>query len=304
MFVRSSSNFDCAARCDTTSDLQRLGHIGMSPQLKGEPHWLAVAVGVGVFFLLDFCVFDPVHDWIFLSHTALQDNVLECRLNGICEFEDGVRTYVSKPWAWSGHLTAILFFLVQIAAGIRASRATNDVFALIASGTPASESREALHPMEERQSANTDLSLNEPKELHTVAKVTFGDFKFKAVTAAVNAAPAAELEDLIQEYLLLHPDYRYPLSGDRHPAILCLGSMKSWLIARKGGPVSFFRTVLEAAKFWFPPGCGSREFKIFCVLFEGEGNIAWEGRPELEALAMEYNRWRVGVVRARQKSSA
>src|SRR5689334_22662024 len=103
-----------------------------------------------------------------------------------------------------------------------------------------------------------------------------------------------EIDLLVGEYLSAHPEYAYPSSGDRHPAILALGDqMQSWLMNHFGGPLPYWRTMLESAKVWFPRGCQSREFRIFCALFEADGNTNWSGHLDLEALAREYHVWQL-----------
>ena len=105
-----------------------------------------------------------------------------------------------------------------------------------------------------------------------------------------------EIDRLVAEYLATHPEFEYPPSGDRHPAILAVGSqMKPWMMDHYGGPLPFWRAMLESAKVWFPLGCDSQEFRIFRLFFEGEGNIWREGNLELEAVAREYNVWRKHV---------
>jgi hypothetical protein len=102
-----------------------------------------------------------------------------------------------------------------------------------------------------------------------------------------------EIEVFVKDYLATHPEYEYPESGDRHPAILASGAqMQPWLVERFGGPLPYWKAMFESAKVWFKPGCDSREFRIFCFFFEAEGNICWGGRPEFEALSSEYNTWR------------
>lgn len=53
--------------------------------------------------------------------------------------------------------------------------------------------------------------------------------------------------------------------------------------------------MLASAKAWFPPGCESREFRIFCNFFEAEDNIWWQGRPEFEPVWDEYAAWKKRV---------
>jgi hypothetical protein len=107
---------------------------------------------------------------------------------------------------------------------------------------------------------------------------------------------STEIDLLVGEYLATHPEYEFPPSGDRHSSVLAIGrQMKPWLMDRLGGPLPYWRAMLESAKVWFPQGCQSREFRIFCTLFEADGNTFWNGHLELEALAREYNVWRRDV---------
>lgn len=93
-----------------------------------------------------------------------------------------------------------------------------------------------------------------------------------------------------------HPGYEYPPSGDRHPSVLAIGTkVKSWIIERLGGPIPYWRAMLESARIWFPPGCESREFRIFRTMFEADGNIGLDALPDYEPLASEYNEWRRSV---------
>ncbi len=96
---------------------------------------------------------------------------------------------------------------------------------------------------------------------------------------------------LITEYIANHPEYEYPPSGDRHPAILAFGTnIQGWLIERMGGP-TYLVALIDAAKDWFPPGCKSREFRIFCNLFEGHANVAWGHREDLQWISDRYVTW-------------
>jgi hypothetical protein len=105
-----------------------------------------------------------------------------------------------------------------------------------------------------------------------------------------------DIEKHVIAYLTDHPEYQYPASGDRHPSILAAGpQMKPWIMERLGGPLPFWKAMLESAKVWFGPGCDSREFRLFCSFLEAEGNVWWNGLPEFEALSAEYNGWRRGV---------
>ena len=102
-----------------------------------------------------------------------------------------------------------------------------------------------------------------------------------------------EIDSLVEQYLEGHPNFKYPPSEDRHPAILALGNeIKGWLIERVGGPLPYWQMMLRSAKIWFKPDVKGREFRIFCNLFEAEGNISWSGRPEFELLTQEYKTWR------------
>lgn len=102
-----------------------------------------------------------------------------------------------------------------------------------------------------------------------------------------------EIEDLVQQYISSCPSYQFPPSGDRHPAVLALGiGMREWLISRLGGPIPYWQAMLDAARIWFPPGTDSREFRIFCNLFEGAGNVGGDGFPEYDAIAEQYLAWR------------
>jgi hypothetical protein len=103
----------------------------------------------------------------------------------------------------------------------------------------------------------------------------------------------AVIDTYVTEYLSAHPNYAFPPSGDRHPAILALGvQMKGWLMDRLGGPLPYWRAMLDSASAWFPPGCDSREFRIFYTLLEADANIWWQGRGEFEPLTAEYTAWR------------
>ena len=101
-----------------------------------------------------------------------------------------------------------------------------------------------------------------------------------------------DLEPLVTNYLARHPGYKLPDTQYRHPAVLVmLGQMKYDLMDQVGEPLDFWRAVLQLAQRSFQPGHTTDAFRLFRTLFEAEGNIGWEGRPELEALAREYNVW-------------
>ena len=109
-----------------------------------------------------------------------------------------------------------------------------------------------------------------------------------------------EIDLLVAEYIATHPEYQFPPSGDRHPAVLALGTrIKRSLMDHLGGPLPYWWAMLESAKAWFPPGCTSREFRIFCSIFEADGNTFWTGRAEFEPLDREYDVWRRQVEAAR-----
>jgi hypothetical protein len=109
-------------------------------------------------------------------------------------------------------------------------------------------------------------------------------------------SPAVRFDQLIAEYVGSHPDYTYPESGDRHPAILAQGtSIKPWLIDRLGGFPKYLTAILDAAKIWFPPGCRDREFRLFCHLFEISANCGWGNFPEMKPYDDRYCTWMFGV---------
>jgi hypothetical protein len=108
--------------------------------------------------------------------------------------------------------------------------------------------------------------------------------------------PAVRFDQLIAEYVGSHPEYKYPESGDRHPAILAHGSdIKPWLIERLGGFPRYLTALIDAARIWFPPGCREREFRIFCVLFEGSSNVGWGNFPEMHPYSDRYVTWMFSV---------
>jgi hypothetical protein len=110
------------------------------------------------------------------------------------------------------------------------------------------------------------------------------------VTPTTSAADV--IEQLLSEYREAHPEYQFPPSGDRHPAILVFGTQTTgWLIERVGAPSVFLNTLLDAAKIWFPPGCKSREFRIFRTLFEGLANVSWGNFPEYQPITDRYLAW-------------
>jgi hypothetical protein len=115
-------------------------------------------------------------------------------------------------------------------------------------------------------------------------------------TNTPSSGEAAVIDSYVNEYLATHPNFEFPKSGDRHPSVLAIGNqMKGWLMDRLGGPVPYWRAMLESANTWFPPGCESREFRIFCTLIEGEERIWWQGRPEFEPVWDEYAAWKKRV---------
>lgn len=107
-----------------------------------------------------------------------------------------------------------------------------------------------------------------------------------------------EIDGLVAGYIEEHPAYRYPRNGMTHPAILAItGEIKPWLMRVLGGPLPYWQAMLDSARIWFKPGDKTEEFRLFRLLFEGEGNSFWNGDPELEALAREYNDWIRGMKR-------
>ncbi len=117
-----------------------------------------------------------------------------------------------------------------------------------------------------------------------------GEMRHAVVSAAVR------FDQLIAEYVATHPNYRYPKGGHRHPAILAHGQgIKSWLIERMGGFKNYLTEIIDAAKIWFPPGCCSREFRIFCILFEGSAAVGWGNYPEMRPYDDRYCTWMFSV---------
>jgi hypothetical protein len=64
---------------------------------------------------------------------------------------------------------------------------------------------------------------------------------------------------------------------------------------RCGGPLPFYEAILRSGQASFQRGETSEAYRLFRTLFEIEGNTFWNGRPEFEALSLEYNRWRVAL---------
>lgn len=115
------------------------------------------------------------------------------------------------------------------------------------------------------------------------------------VSQASVGGTRTQIDGFVQRYLKEHPDFEYPPSGDFHPAILASCGMKNWIVDRIGGPLPFWRTMLRAARVWFPPGDTSREFRLFCTFFQIEGCTWWNGIPVYEELEREYCAWRKSV---------
>ncbi|MGM0564572.1 MAG: hypothetical protein ACQES2_09610 [Pseudomonadota bacterium] len=103
----------------------------------------------------------------------------------------------------------------------------------------------------------------------------------------------SKIDELVQQYLDENPDYEYPPSGNKHPSILSMTyDMKPWIIDQLGGIEAYWKEMLHSAMIWFEPGEGTPEYRVFCMRFEGEGNIFWQDDPELEKLIEEYSRWK------------
>lgn len=101
------------------------------------------------------------------------------------------------------------------------------------------------------------------------------------------------IEALVDQYIAACPTYTFPPSGERHPAVLAIGTeMQNWLMAKLGGPSPYWQAMLDSAKVWFPPGTDSREFRIYCNLFEAAGNVGGNGHPDYDAIARQYHEWR------------
>lgn len=103
--------------------------------------------------------------------------------------------------------------------------------------------------------------------------------------------PATDIDTLIGEYLRQHPALASP-GGDQHPAVLAIGAMKPWLMVRLGGPLPYWQAMVQAAKVWFASGEPTREFRIFCNLFEAEGRVFWKGVADFQPLTQDYADWR------------
>jgi len=113
-----------------------------------------------------------------------------------------------------------------------------------------------------------------------------------------------EIDIFVSEYLTSHPDHELPANGMRHTAVLaCVGEIKRSLMDHYGGPLPYWQAILRSARIWFQPGDRSAEFRLFKLLFEGEGNIWWGGLPEFDPLDREYNEWRISLIKHRPGSS-
>lgn len=100
---------------------------------------------------------------------------------------------------------------------------------------------------------------------------------------------------LVEQYIASHPDCEFPESGDRHPSILAIGSKtQAWLCEQLGGIWVFWDAMLDGAKVWFTPENfrNSREFRVFCYLFESVGNLGADSVPEYLQLCNKYHIWR------------
>jgi hypothetical protein len=103
------------------------------------------------------------------------------------------------------------------------------------------------------------------------------------------------IDALLARYLADNPGYGVP-SGDRHPAILALSiPVKHW-ICDQLGIERYWRHMLSAAEVWFQEPYERRIFRYFCLRFEAEGNIFWQGRPEFVAISGRYTQWRAQMV--------
>ena len=81
--------------------------------------WIRIAIGVCVFFALRFAT-DPIHDWLFLSHTSIQNDISVCSAGGAdtdCWTEDDARAYDTRWWAIAGNAVALLLAGMRAAIG-------------------------------------------------------------------------------------------------------------------------------------------------------------------------------------------
>jgi hypothetical protein len=76
-----------------------------------RPQWPAATLAVVLFFWLGFAT-NPLHDYLFLSHTSIQDGVEVCRQDD-CWTEDHVRAYTSHGWALFGNSVALAFLAAR-----------------------------------------------------------------------------------------------------------------------------------------------------------------------------------------------
>ena len=100
---------------------------------------------------------------------------------------------------------------------------------------------------------------------------------------------------LVEQYIASHSEFQFPESGDRHPSILAIGDqIQARLCAQLGGIWGFWDAMLDDANLWFTRENykDSREFRLFCYIFESVGNLGADSVPAYLELCNKYHAWR------------
>ncbi len=101
-----------------------------------------------------------------------------------------------------------------------------------------------------------------------------------------------EIGDLVELYLLAHPNHRHPVRELRHPAVYAVHSdIQAWIMAQLGVR-GFWWAMVRGARVWFRDGQPEKVRRAFCYFYEATACSCRLGVPGWEDLDGAYAVWR------------
>lgn len=108
-----------------------------------------------------------------------------------------------------------------------------------------------------------------------------------------------EIGDLVEQYLLAHPNHRHPPREYRHPAGYALNTdIRLWMMEQLGAK-GFWWAMVRSARVWFRDGQPEHVMRLFCYLYEATAASCRADVPGWEGVDDAYSVWRITQQRPR-----
>ena len=116
------------------------------------------------------------------------------------------------------------------------------------------------------------------------------------------------MDSLIDQYLVRHPDFEYPVRGGHSVVLALTDQMNPWLVDRCGGVGWFWMLMVDAARSWFDLNEDSFELRYLRARIDEAGamvtqalprvcstdNYHWQQRQLINEAWQEFLQWTSG----------